>query len=76
MAKRLNLKDKMEEINERFSYKNKAILANDVLENKLMYILTHLATSEKKWAPLQPKTDKKWLHLKLKLYNYSPNYNR
>lgn len=36
MAKRLNLKDKMEEINERFSYKNKSTLANDVLENKLM----------------------------------------
>ena len=37
MAKRLNLKDKMEEINERFSHKNKAALANDLLENKLAY---------------------------------------
>lgn len=31
MAKRLNLKDKMEEINERFTHKNKAALANDLL---------------------------------------------
>jgi hypothetical protein len=48
MAKRLNLKDKMEEINERFSYKNKVTLANDILENKLMYTSPHPATSEKK----------------------------
>jgi len=36
MAKRLNLKDKMEEINDKFTFKNKATIANDVLENKLM----------------------------------------
>lgn len=48
MTKRLNLKDKMEEINERFSYKNKATLANDVLENKLMYSSPHVVTSRKK----------------------------
>lgn len=36
MTKRLNLKDKMEEINEKFNHKNKANIANDVLENKLM----------------------------------------
>lgn len=41
MAKRLNLKDKMEEINERFSHKNKAALANDLLENKLAYLSSH-----------------------------------
>lgn len=35
MAKRLNLKDKMEEINEKFSLKTKSSIANDVLENKL-----------------------------------------
>lgn len=35
MAKRLNLKDKMEEINEKFALKTKSSIANDVLENKL-----------------------------------------
>ena len=34
-------KDKMEEINERFSHKNKAALANDLLENKLAYLSSH-----------------------------------
>jgi hypothetical protein len=48
MAKRLNLKDKMEEINERFSHKNKAALANDLLENKLAYLRPYPATSRKK----------------------------
>ena len=48
MAKRLNLKDKMEEINERFSHKNKAALANDLLENNLAYLRPYPATSRKK----------------------------
>ena len=48
MAKRLNLKDKMEEINERFSHKNKAALANDLLENKLAYLFDYTVTLRKK----------------------------
>jgi hypothetical protein len=49
MSRKLNLKDKMEEINERFSHKNKAALANDLLENKLAYTVPHSATSTRRW---------------------------
>ena len=59
MAKRLNLKDKMEEINERFSHKNKAALANDLLENKLAYSSTHSAPLVKKCRPLLTSMTKK-----------------
>ena len=38
----------MEEINERFSHKNKAALANDLLENKLKYLDLKTATFTKK----------------------------
>ena len=56
MAKRLNLKDKMEEINERFSHKNKAALANDLLENKLAYKSKHSALLTKKCKHLLTNT--------------------
>lgn len=48
MAKRLNLKDKMEEINDRFSLKTKSTIANDVLENKLMYASLNIAILKRK----------------------------
>ena len=35
MSKRLNLKEKMEEINQRFSTKSKVGIANEVLESKV-----------------------------------------
>lgn len=59
MSKKLNLKDKMEEINERFSLKNKAALANDLLENKLAYTRPHSATSTKKLTHSTPNISKK-----------------
>lgn len=73
MSKKLNLKDKMEEINERFSLKNKAALANDLLENKLAYTHTHSATSTKKSTPSTPNISKKWMDSKLKHCNFSTN---
>jgi hypothetical protein len=48
MNKRINLKDKMDEIDDRFAFKNKTALANDILENKLMYLPCHTATSKRR----------------------------
>ena len=59
MSRRLNLKDKMEEINERFSHKNKAALANDLLENKLKYLYLYSVTSIKRCKAIHRNINRK-----------------
>lgn len=70
MSKRLNLRDKMEEINERFSHKNKAALANDLLENKLRYQVLNQATFRKKLMYFLSNINKKWGHSKQKHFSF------
>lgn len=76
MSKRLNLKDKMEEINDKFALKNKSSLANDVLENKLKYFLSDPVISKRNSQHSLAKMNRKWQLSRQKHYNCWKDWSR